>query len=480
MKPQYQQYNKMTIDQINAQYGKIPPQDIEVEEAVLGALMLERDAYITVSDIIDTASFYKQEHQQIFEVIKHLSKKGKPIDLLMVTKELKNRNLLDDVGGPMTITKLTSKVSSAAHIEHHSRIIAQMFISRELIRITAERGAQAYDQSVDVDETLSGLQNDLILLSENGIKTESSFSDGSRELKQRIERNLRNTGLSGIGTGLFKLDQFTGGLQKTDLVIIAGESSQGKTSLALTILKNAAMKYKARAAVFSLEMSKVQLTARLIAQDTNISAKTILNKALLTNERTLINKSIDIMDQLPIYFDESSSSTIDKICSSIRRLKFKKGIEIAVVDYLQLVSTSTKNQTDESKIAEISRRLKNVAKELDITVIALSQLSRDRQHPKPSKSRLRGSGQIEEAADIVLLIWRPEEYEIKSFDEPFKGTPTDGLAEAIIAKGRNIGTGSFLLKFNPETTGFYDYDSRFQSDLSWVNPNERIEKDNIF
>jgi replicative DNA helicase len=276
------------------------------------------------------------------------------------------------------------------------------------------------------------------------------------------------------------LDQFTGGLQKTDLVIIAGETSQGKTSLALTILKNAVMKYKAKAAVFSLEMSKVQLTARLIAQETNISAKNILNKALPADERMLINKSIDLMDQLPVYFDESSTSTIDKICSSIRRLKFKKGIDIAVVDYLQLVGTTTKNQTDESKVAEISRRLKNVAKELDITVIALSQLSRDRQHPKPSKSRLRGSGQIEEAADIVLLIWRPEEYEIKVFDEPFKGTLTDGLAEAIIAKGRNIGTGSFLLKFNPETTGFYDYDPRFQSDSSWVNLNERIEKDDKF
>ncbi len=468
------QPNKMTIDQINAQYGKIPPQAVEVEEAVLGALMLERDAYITVADIIDTRSFYKEEHQKIFEVIKYLSTHGKPIDLLLVTQELKNRNLLDVVGGPMMITQLTSRVATASHIEHHSRIIAQAFVSRELIRITTERGCQAYDQSIDVDETLSGLQNDLISLLETGKSRETTMTDAIREVNERIEWNRKNTGLSGIGTGLYSFDKFTGGLQKTDLIIIAGESSQGKTSLALSMLKNAVIKYKAKAAIYSLEMSKSQLVTRIISQETGISAKKILNRTLDPSEINHIGQTTRLLNDLPVYFDETSSSTIDQICISIRRLKIKYDISIALVDYLQLVGSGLKNKTDESQIAEIARRLKNVAKELNISVIALSQLSRNSANPKPSKNRLRGSGQIEEAADVVLLIWRPEEYDIIEFSEPHAGIFTDGLAECIIAKGRNIGTGSFLLKFNSETTGFYDYAPELDNESSYY-PDNRIE-----
>ncbi len=456
--------------------GKLPPQAVEVEEAVLGSLMLERDAFYQISDILNAQSFYLDKHQTIFAAIHNLINQGKPIDLILVTQELVAAGKLEDIGGPLYITQLTSKVASAAHIEHHARIIVQKAIARELIRITTTAGVMAYDESIDIEETQSKLQNDLIGLLETGNNRESNISDALTEIKDRINWNQRNSGLSGIGTGLFNYDQFTGGLQKTDLIIIAGESSQGKTSLALTMLKNAVMRHKARAAVYSLEMSKSQLVARILSQETDISAKKILNKTLANAEINEIIKVSESLNSLPVFFDESSSSNIDQICNSIRKLKLKHEINLVVVDYLQLVGSNLKNRTDESQIADITRRLKNVAKELNISVIALSQLSRDRLHPKPTKNRLRGSGQIEEAADIVVLIWRPEDYEMDTFGEPYKGVKTAGLAEVIIAKGRNIGTASFLLKFNPETTGFYDYSPRIEAAIGY-NPNAYLEPD---
>lgn len=467
-----------TIDEINAAFGKIPPQVPELEKAVLGALMLERDAFYSVNEFLNVDSFYSESHQIIFSTIESLIQSGKPIDLLMVTQALKAAGTLEQIGGPMYITELTSRVATAAHIEHHARIIFQAATARKLIRVCTERMTQAYDETLDIDETLSGLQNDLIGLFETGKNREFTIADAISDIKKRIDLNQRNTGLSGIGTGLYQFDKFTGGLQKTDLIIIAGESSQGKTSLALTMLKNAVLKFGAKAAVYSLEMSKSQLVARIIAQETNISAKKILNKFLSKAEIDSISDTAKRLVNLPVFFDESSSSTIDQICSSIRKLKIKHDIDLVVVDYLQLVSSGLKNRTDESQLADIARRLKNIAKELNISVIALSQLSRDRSNPKPMKSRLRGSGQIEEAADIVLMVWRPETYDIYEFGEPFKGTKTKGLAEAIIEKGRNIGIGCFLLQFNPETTGFYDYEPRLEVNTKY-NPDAFIESGSI-
>lgn len=467
------------IEEINAAFGKIPPQATELEKAVLGALMLERDAYYSINEFLNVDSFYLECNQIIFSTIESLIQAGKPIDLLMVTQALKAAGNLDKLGGPMYITELTANVATAAHIEHHARIIAQAATARQLIRICSQRMTQAYDESIDIDETLSALQNDLIGLFDTGKNSEFTISDAIVEISKRIDLNQRNTGLSGIGTGLYKLDQFTGGLQKSDLVIIAGESSQGKTSLALTMLKNAILKFGAKAAVYSLEMSKSQLVARIIAQETNISAKKILNQFLSKAEINQIAETAKRLKSLPVYFDESSSSTIDQICSSIRKLKIKHEINLVVVDYLQLVSSGMKNRTEESQLADIARRLKNIAKELNISVIALSQLSRgDRSAPKPSANRLRGSGQILEAADIVLTVWRPDTYNIYEFDEPHNGIQTAGLAEIKIDKGRNIGTGSFLLKFAPETTGFYDWSPRVEGKApKSYNPNQFIESE---
>jgi len=455
--------------------GKIPPQAIEVEEAVLGALMLESSAYQKISSILTVDSFYNPIHQTIFSTIQALANHGKAIDLLVVTQELKNHGKLEEVGGPYFITQLTNKVAAATHIEHHAHIIAQTHIARQIIRITAERGAEAYDQSNDIDDILSGLQKDLIGLFQHGHGTETTMKDGLEEIQTRIAYNQKNIGPAGIGTGIHKLDKITGGLQKTDLVIIAGDSSQGKTSFALTILKNAVLNYKACAAVYSLEMSRSQLIARILSTMTEIPSNDILSRCLTYEEAELVERATSQLNPLPVYFDEGSCSTIDQICNSIRRLTIKKKINLVIVDYLQLVGSGLKNKTDESQLAEIARRLKNIAKELNIVVIALSQFNRDPSNPRPTVTRLRGSGQIVEASDVVLLLWRPEAYGITEFKHPLEGTPTAGLAECIVAKGRNIGTGTFLLSFNPKTTGFYDYAPEYSNAPNSYNPDQRTE-----
>lgn len=460
--------------------GKIPPQAVEVEQAVLGALMLERNAYNSVSDILTVESFYDYKHQIIFKVIQDLARKNRPIDLLVVTRELKDQGRMEDIGGVFYITQLTSMVASAANTAFHARIIAQKHIARELIRITSQRCSQAFDESEEIEETLTGLQNDLITLLEAGKGAESSMADGCVSIKERIAFNKQKKGLSGIGTGLFKLDNFTGGLQKTDLVIIAGDSSHGKTSFALTILKNSVMKYGARAAVYSLEMSRDQLISRILATECSIPAKDILGKCLSDSEANKIEPSLEKLNKLPIFFDETSTSNIDQICASIRRLKIKKNINLVIVDYLQMVDSGLKinKDSDETAIAKIARKLKNIAKELNITVIALSQFNRDKYNPRPTVGRLRGSGQIVEAADLVLLLWRPEQYEIMQFPKPHEGISSAGLAECMIAKGRNVGTGSFLLRFDAETTGFYDYAPEYSNAPNSYNPNQRTEQAN--
>ena len=451
---------------------RVPPQAIDIENAILGSLILEKDTYYKISDLLSPESFYDYRNKKIFKIVTELIKSGRPVDLLILTKELKNRKLLDKLGGPLYLTQLTNRVASVLHIEHHARILKQTAVARNLISITSNRNQQAYDESIDIEDTLNGLQNDIINLLETDEKKEHTISDAINEVKLRIEKNRNNEGFSGIATGLLKFDRFTGGLQSGDLIVIAAESSQGKTSLALTILKNSAMKEHTRAAVYSLEMTKSQLTARLIAQESGISAKKILNKTLSNSEAELALKAAERLKELPIFFDEQSTNSIEKICNSIRKLKLKHNIELVIVDYLQLVNSNLKNKTDESQVAEISRRLKNIAKELNIPIIALSQLSREKQNPKPNKNRLRGSGQIEEAADILLLLWRPEEYGISEFSRPFEGISTKSLAEVTIAKGRNVGTGSFLLNFKAETTSFYDYDNQYNQDY---NPDSFIE-----
>lgn len=426
-------------------YGKLPPQAIDVEEAVLGALMLERDAFI--NNPVKPEWFYKEEHQKIVSCISELVSESTPIDLLQVTIKLKNKDLLETVGGPLYITQLTSKVSSAAHIEFHIQIIKEKFIRRELIRISSELQIKGYDEIIDIEDIFSSLQTDLGSIMGFGDDKSCSYNEASKELVE----SLNSTVTTGIKSGFQKFDKFSGGYQKSDLIIIAGETSQGKTSLAVTSLRHCATN-KIPCAIFSTEMTQRQLVARLTAQETGISSKRIMYNDLSTSEKKTVLTMIEYRKYLPIYFDDSSVNNVDKICTSIRKLKIKFNIQIVLVDFIQ----DLKGADTEAGIAEIGRKLKNIAKELDISVIVISQLSRDKANPEPTISRLRGSGQLEEKADVIMMVYRPEYYN-RTYSEPHENITTEATAQIKIVKGRNIGIGSFILNFNKETTNFYDY-----------------------
>lgn len=465
-KKEYQQrQQKKTIDQINAEYSKIPPQAIDVEEAVLGALMLERDAF--VNNPVKQEWFYKEEHQKIVSCIAELVSESIPIDLLQVTMKLKNKGLLEEVGGPMYITQLTDKVATAAHIEYHIQIIKEKFARREMIRVASELMQKSYDESIDIDEIFAYAQNEFsAVMSFDSEDSSITYKEATDEVIQSLTSKVE----PGIKTGFSKLDRFSGGAQTSDLIIIAAESSQGKTSLALSMVRNMA-KNGVPIAAYSLEMTSKQLVVRITAQETGISAKDLLYNRISDTERSFVIPELKRMQNMPIYFDETSNNNINKICTSLRKLKIKYGIKVALVDYIQDMEGSE----TEAGIGEIGRKLKNIAKELDICVIALSQLANDKNNPAPNIARLRGSGQLREKADVVLLIYRPEYYG-KSYTGHFEDYSTEGTAQITIAKGRNIGVASFLLNFNKNTTNFYDFIKHGElEDAVPINPNAGLE-----
>ncbi len=455
-----------TLDQINAQYGKVPPQAPEVEEAVLGALMLERDAYVTVADIIDTPSFYKEEHRKIFEAIKSLSLNEKPVDLVMVIQELKNRNQLDEVGGPAFISQLTRRVASAAHIEFHARIIAQKFIQRELIRVSSEIQVRAYDDTMDVDDLIDFSETSLFKVAEGNIKKET------RPVKPVIKEALdlidearnREDGLQGIPSGFSALDRITFGWQKTDLIIIAARPSMGKTAFVLSMARNIATDYNSPIAIFSLEMSSLQLIFRLIASETELGSQKIKSGRLEPWEWSLLHSKIARLSGAPLFIDDTPALSIFELRAKCRRLKMQHNIQAAVVDYLQLMTAGTDLRgSREQEVSSISRSLKAIAKELDIPIIALSQLNRSvesREGKRPQLSDLRESGAIEQDADIVIFIHRPEYYGIN--EDEFQNS-TKGLAEINIAKHRNGATGVIHLSFRKELAKFTDLETHIAS-----------------
>ncbi len=455
-----------TLDQINAQYGKVPPQAPEVEEAVLGALMLERDAYVTVADIIDTPSFYKEEHRKIFEAIKSLSLNEKPVDLVMVIQELKNRNQLDEVGGPAFISQLTRRVASAAHIEFHARIIAQKFIQRELIRVSSEIQVRAYDDTMDVDDLIDFSETSLFKVAEGNIKKETRpVKPVIKEALDLIEeaRN-REDGLQGIPSGFSALDRITFGWQKTDLIIIAARPSMGKTAFVLSMARNIATDYNSPIAIFSLEMSSLQLIFRLIASETELGSQKIKSGRLEPWEWSLLHSKIARLSGAPLFIDDTPALSIFELRAKCRRLKMQHNIQAAVVDYLQLMTAGTDLRgSREQEVSSISRSLKAIAKELDIPIIALSQLNRSvesREGKRPQLSDLRESGAIEQDADIVIFIHRPEYYGIN--EDEFQNS-TKGLAEINIAKHRNGATGVIHLSFRKELAKFTDLETHISS-----------------
>lgn len=433
--------------------NQVPPHAVEIESAILGALILERYAF--AMNPVKPEWFYVSEHQVVAQSVMDLHHSGKPVDLMQVTFLLRAVGKLDEIGGPTFLTSLVNRVASAANLKHHIRILHELYLRRQLAQASLGLYASSFDLSVDIAEIIENVQQAALGALDFEENEVVNIGESIDEVVERAYRNREGHQLTGIGTGLQKLDKFTNGMQPGDLIIIAGETSQGKTALALTILKNAVYRFGARAAVYSLEMTHAQLTARILAVETGIPAKKILSGFLSNSEFEKIELFRNTNIQQSIFYNGRSSNSIDNICNSIRRLKIKHNINLVVVDFLQIVSANEK-KSDEAKLAEIVRKLKNVAKELGIVVIALSQLSRNNDQPKPTIARLRGSGQIEEAADLVLLVYRPEVYG-RSYSDPFEKESTSGTAQLTIAKGRNVGTGTFLVNFNSETTGFFDY-----------------------
>ncbi|MBN2348961.1 MAG: replicative DNA helicase [Bacteroidales bacterium] len=453
------------LDPVNLEFGKIPPQAIEMEEAVLGAVMLEKDAIIEIIDILKPESFYKDEHQKIFGAIMDLSMNDKAIDILTVTEELRKRSELEEIGGPLYITQLTGKVASAAHVEFHARIVAQKFIQRELIRVASEIQNRSFDESIDVNDLLDFSEAELFNIAQGNIKKETAKMNVllKEAISQIEEASKREDNLSGVPSGYTKLDRLTGGWQKSDLVIVAARPSMGKTALVLSMARNIAVEHKRPLAIFSLEMSSIQLVNRLIVSETELPSDRIRNGKLADYEWEQLDYKIKNFEDAPIFIDDTPAISIFELRAKCRRLKRQHDIELIIIDYLQLMTgTPDTKGNREQEVSTISRSLKGIAKELDVPVIALSQLNRSVEvrsgSKRPQLSDLRESGAIEQDADMVIFIHRPEKY---GFLEDEEGNSLKGIAEIILAKHRNGPIGDVHLRFRDEFAKFVELDDEF-------------------
>lgn len=454
-------------DQGNAGMGKLPPQATDMEEAVLGALMIEKDALSTVADILRPDSFYKESHQRIYSAIINLFVNSEPIDLLTVTSKLRSTGELDLIGGAAFITELTSKVNSAANIEYHARIITQAAIKRELIAISSEIQKEAFEDTTDVFKLLDKTEQALFQISESNIK--KNYADMGALMRQALEEldQKKNNvdGLTGVPSGFTSLDRLTSGWQKTELTILAARPGMGKTAFIVSALRNAAVEFQKPVAIFSLEMSSVQLVNRLISAEAEIDSEKIRKGNLAPHEWAQIHHRISGLTNAPIYIDDTPALSILELRAKCRRLKAQHDIEMIVIDYLQLMTGDTggsgrQGGNREQEIASISRSLKNLAKELDVPVIALSQLSRAVEtrggEKRPQLSDLRESGSIEQDADMVLFLYRPEYYGITADDN---GNSVAGVGEVIVAKNRGGSLDTVQLRFIGKYTKFTDLDA---------------------
>lgn len=454
---------KSTI--INLEKGKLPPQALDLEEAVLGAMMIDKKGVDEVIDILQPDAFYKDAHKHIFEAIFQLFTDSQPIDLLTVSAQLKKNGKLDLAGGDFYLIQLTQKISSSAHIEYHSRIILQKFIQRSLIKISSEIIEEAYDETTDVFKLLDSAESKLYDVTTGNIKRSSETAQSLvLQAKQRIQEIASREGLSGVATGFEKLDEVTSGWQPSDLIIIAARPGMGKTAFVLSMARNIAIDYQMPVAVFSLEMSSVQLITRLISSETGLSSEKLRTGKLEQHEWEQLAIKVKSLEKAPLFIDDTPSLSIFDLRAKARRLSSQHGIKLLIVDYLQLMTASKDKAMGnrEQEISTISRNLKALAKELQIPVIALSQLSRQVESRGSSKrpllSDLRESGAIEQDADIVSFIYRPEYYNIDQWDDNDAG-PTQGQAEFIIAKHRNGSLENIRLKFIGNLGKFDNLDS---------------------
>lgn len=443
--------------------GKLPPQAIELEEAVLGALMLDNEALSDTIDILKPEYFYKMEHQKIFDAIIVLFNESKPVDILTVIEQLKKMGALENIGGAFYITRLTNSVASSANTEYHARIIVEKFIQRSLIQISSNIIKDSFDETIDVFDLLSKAEQDLFSVTEGSLR--KSYDKMSVLITNAIQsiEELKNKkdGLSGVPSGFSKLDRVTSGWQKSDLIIIAGRPGMGKTALALTMARNIAINHTTPIGIFSLEMSSDQLVNRLISSESEIPSGKLRKGNLEEYEFVQLHEKIRDLAEAPIYIDDTPGLSVFELRAKARRLVKNHGVQIIIVDYLQLMTAGgNKSGNREQEISTISRSLKGIAKELKIPVIALSQVnrgveSRTSTSKRPILADLRESGAIEQDADIVNFIYRPEYYKIYEWEN---SDDSRGQAEIIIAKHRNGSLGNIRLKFISNLAKFSDLD----------------------
>ena len=454
---------------MGVELGKLPPQAVDLEEAVLGAMMLEQNSLNAVIDILKPASFYKEANARIYDAISALFGKGDPVDILTVTHALRKAAQLELVGGPLYISSLTNRVASTANVETHARIIAQKHIQRELIRISSDIIKDAYDETSDVFDLLDKAENNLFQVAEGNIR--KNYDKMSALIKialEQIELARQNTsGVSGVPTGFTALDRVTSGWQRSDMIVIAARPGMGKTAFVLSMARNMAVEFNMAVALFSLEMSSVQLVQRLISSETEIDAEKLRKGNLAEHEWHQLHQRISRIGDAPIFIDDTPALSVFELRAKCRRLKAQHGIQIIIIDYLQLMTAGGDGRSGnrEQEISTISRSIKQIAKELDVPVIALSQLSRQVEtrggDKRPMLSDLRESGAIEQDADIVAFIYRAEYYGI---DQDSEGNSTAGKGEIIIAKHRNGSLEDVPLRFIGRLAKFtnldgFDYDN---------------------
>jgi replicative DNA helicase len=455
-KPKFQQSGGL-------ESGKLPPQAVEIEEAVLGALMIEKEAVNDVIDILAPQSFYKESHQMIYATIMDLFQGSEPIDIISVTEKLRKKGQLEFVGGAYYIAQLTNRVASSANVEYHSRIISQKYIQRELIKISSDTIKSAYDETADVFDLLDKAESGLFQVSEGNIR--KNYDKMSTLVHQAIKKielvSQQEDGVSGVQSGFTALDRITAGFHPADMIVLAARPGMGKTAFVISLARNTAVEFGNGVAIFSLEMSSLQLVNRLIASESEISSEKLKKGDLANHEWEQLHAKINRLTEAPIFIDDTPALSVFELRAKCRRLKQQHDIKMVIIDYLQLMTAGGEGKGNrEQEISTISRSIKSIAKELSIPIIALSQLSRSVEtrggDKRPQLSDLRESGAIEQDADMVMFIYRPEYYGI---DQDENGESTHQKAEVIIAKHRNGSLENVPLRFVGHLIKFEDLDN---------------------
>lgn len=451
-------------------FGRVLPQALELEEAVLGAIMVDKDGFSAVNSVVRVESFYFDAHKTIYEHMDMLFKESRPIDLYTLHESLKKAEMLEEIGGIAYLMELSNKVASAANIEYHARIVAQKFVQRELIKVSTNTVKDAFEDTKDVFEMLDDAEKGLYEITDKNIsRSFESLRSLVVQTRDEIETVSQNNqdGVTGVPTGFKELDKMTGGWQKSDLIIVAARPGMGKTAFTLSLARNAAI-HNYPVAIFSLEMGNTQLVQRLLAMEGEINNDKIRKGTMEEAEWKQLNAAVERLAELNIYIDDTPGINIYELRAKCRRLKNNHEISMIVIDYLQLMTGAPDGKSHgnrEQEISAISRALKGLAKELNVPVIALSQLSRSVEtrsgNKRPMLSDLRESGAIEQDADMVQFIYRPDYYNVPDEDVP------DGGSEIIIAKHRNGSTGNVILKFIGQYVKFVDYESTNFGDINF-------------